>query len=85
MVNILKEVHSDIGSSHCDDGDLTPWAKQGVLLINTVLTVEDSSANSHIRKKVGRSLQIISSNIFHSIMKISFLFYGELLLLKKQK
>jgi uracil-DNA glycosylase len=50
MVNILKEVHSDIGSSLCDDGDLTPWAKQGVLLINTVLTVEDSSANSHKKK-----------------------------------
>ena len=50
MVNILKEVHSDMGSSHCDNGDLTPWAKQGVLLINTVLTVEDSSANSHKKK-----------------------------------
>ncbi|MGB5868239.1 MAG: uracil-DNA glycosylase [Arcobacteraceae bacterium] len=51
MANILKEIHSDIGSSLCDDGDLTPWATQGVLLINTVLTVEDSSANSH--KKLG--------------------------------
>ena len=47
MANILKEIHSDIGSSICDDGDLTPWAKQGVLLINTILTVEDSSPKSH--------------------------------------
>jgi uracil-DNA glycosylase len=50
MVNILKEVHSDIGTSLCDDGDLTPWAKQGVLLINTILTVEDSSPKSHQKK-----------------------------------
>jgi len=47
MVNILKEVHSDMGSSLCDDGDLYPWAKQGVLLINTILTVEDSKPKSH--------------------------------------
>ena len=47
MVNILKEVIDDVGSSECLDGDLTPWAKQGVLLINTVLTVEDSLPNSH--------------------------------------
>lgn len=50
MANILKEIHSDIGSSLCNDGDLTSWAKQGVMLINTVLTVEDSSANSHQKK-----------------------------------
>lgn len=48
MVNILKEIHSDLGhSSLCLDGDLTPWAKQGVLLINTILTVEQGRAKSH--------------------------------------
>ncbi len=47
MVNILKEICDDIGSSNCLDGDLTPWAKQGVLLINTILTVEDSKPKSH--------------------------------------
>jgi len=50
MVNILKEIHSDIGSSTCDDGDLTPWAKQGVLLINAVLSVEENQPNSHKNK-----------------------------------
>ena len=50
MVNILQEVHADMGSSSCNDGDLTLWAKQGVLLINTVLTVEDSKPNSHKKK-----------------------------------
>ena len=50
MVNILKEICDDIGSSNCLDGDLTPWAKQGVLLINTILTVEDSKPKSHENK-----------------------------------
>lgn len=63
MVNILKEVHSDIGNSICDDGDLTPWAKQGVLLINTVLTVEDSKANSHKKK----GWEIFTDNIIKYI------------------
>lgn len=48
MVNILKEIQSDLGTvSSCQDGDLTPWASQGVLLINTILTVTDSSPKSH--------------------------------------
>ena len=34
MVNILKEINDDIGSSVCQNGDLTSWAEDGVLLIN---------------------------------------------------
>ncbi|RXJ84942.1 uracil-DNA glycosylase [Arcobacter cloacae] len=48
MVNILKEISDDLGSkSLCEDGDLTPWAKQGVLLLNTILTVEEGKPKSH--------------------------------------
>ncbi|MGJ0359682.1 uracil-DNA glycosylase [Aliarcobacter cryaerophilus] len=48
MQNILKEIQSDLGKkSLCEDGDLTPWAKQGVLLLNTILTVEEAKAKSH--------------------------------------
>jgi len=76
MVNILKEIHSDIGSSQCDDGDLTPWAKQGVLLINAILTVEDSKAKSH--KKIG--WEIFTDNIIKYINEhkksIVFLLWG---------
>ena len=44
MMNILKEINDDLGKkSVCDDGDLTPWAKDGVLLLNTILTVEEYS------------------------------------------
>jgi len=47
MANIIKEIISDIGDCQCIDGDLTPWSKQGVLLINTILSVEDSAPKSH--------------------------------------
>lgn len=48
MVNILKEINDDLGKhSSCENGDLTPWAKSGVLLLNTILTVQESRAKSH--------------------------------------
>jgi len=48
MVNIFKEILSDTGvNSKNIDGDLTSWATQGILLINTILTVEESSPKSH--------------------------------------
>lgn len=47
LVNIFKEIHSDLGLPIPKHGDLTAWAKQGVLLLNSVLTVEKGKANSH--------------------------------------
>ena len=48
MQNILKEIQSDLDKkSICEDGDLTPWAKQGVMLLNTILTVEEVKPKSH--------------------------------------
>jgi uracil-DNA glycosylase len=45
--NILKEVASDLGDSPADFTDLSPWARQGVLLLNTVLTVEAGRPGAH--------------------------------------
>lgn len=47
LVNIYKELHSDLGVPIPNNGYLVPWAKQGVLLLNTVLTVREGQANSH--------------------------------------
>lgn len=48
LVNIFKEIQDDTGSpSAIVGGNLTPWARQGVLLLNTVLTVEQGKPNSH--------------------------------------
>lgn len=45
--NIYKELRDDLGHPVPDNGCLTPWARQGVLLLNTVLTVRAGEANSH--------------------------------------
>ncbi|RLV60175.1 uracil-DNA glycosylase [Parashewanella curva] len=48
LVNIYKELATDIeGFTIPEHGDLRPWAKQGVMLLNTVLTVEESKAHAH--------------------------------------
>lgn len=47
LKNIYKELHQDIGCEPSDNGCLIQWAKQGVLLLNTVLTVRQSEPNSH--------------------------------------
>ena len=47
LVNIYKELHDDVGCLIPSHGYLEKWAKQGVLLLNTVLTVRAHQANSH--------------------------------------
>ena len=47
LKNIYKELYDDLGVKPCDNGDLTRWAKQGVLLLNSVLTVEKDKPASH--------------------------------------
>ncbi len=47
LVNIYKEAHDDVGIEIPPHGDLSSWANQGVLLLNTVLTVRAHEANSH--------------------------------------
>jgi len=47
LVNIYKEAHTDVGIRIPNHGDLSSWSKQGVLLLNNVLTVRAHKANSH--------------------------------------
>ncbi len=47
--NIYKELSADLGCPVPASGDLTPWADQGVLLLNTTLTVREHAANSHAK------------------------------------
>ncbi len=64
MVNILKEIESDLGAvSMCQDGGLTPWANQGVLLLNTILTVKAHQPKSH--RNIG--WEIFTDNIITHI------------------
>ncbi len=47
LINIFKEIEADLGKPMPPNGDLTRWAKQGVLLLNATLTVRAHEANSH--------------------------------------
>ena len=47
LQNILKEVVANCGSTQIKDGNLTQWAKQGVLLLNSILTVQMHKPGSH--------------------------------------
>lgn len=50
LKNIYKELHDDMGCYIPNNGNITKWAKQGVLLLNSVLTVEKNKPNSHKNK-----------------------------------
>ncbi|MCK5111261.1 MAG: uracil-DNA glycosylase [Arcobacteraceae bacterium] len=85
MQNILKEINNEYkDGSKCNDGDLTPWAKQGVLLINAILTVQEANPKSH--EKLG--WQIFTDNIIKYISlhckDIVFILWGAPAI-KKQK
>jgi uracil-DNA glycosylase len=50
LINIFKEIESDVGIPYPKSGNLTPWAKQGVFLLNATLTVQAKQAGSHQKK-----------------------------------
>ncbi len=62
--NIYKELHADIGCPIPDSGELESWAEQGVLLLNTSLSVREKAAGSHAKKGwtqiTDRMIEVIS-------------------------
>lgn len=63
LINIYKELHDDLNCYIPNNGYLVPWAKQGVLLLNTVLTVEAHKANSH----KGKGWEILTDSIISKL------------------
>jgi uracil-DNA glycosylase len=75
--NIYKELADDLGlRSVPEKGDLSAWAKQGVLLINAVLTVEKSNAGSHAKKGWECFTDNVISYINEKHQGIVFLLWG---------
>ena len=76
LVNMYKELKNELGVEIKDSGDLTGWAKQGVLLLNTVLTVRAHQANSH----KGRGWELFTDSIIKKISDkkdgVVFLLWG---------
>ncbi|MBR4461493.1 MAG: uracil-DNA glycosylase [Erysipelotrichaceae bacterium] len=63
LVNIYQELHDDLGCTIPNHGQLVYWAKQGVLLLNTSLTVEEHRANSH----KGQGWEILTDTIIQKL------------------
>lgn len=63
--NIFKELASDIGCSTPLHGNLTPWAKQGVLLLNSILTVEKGKPHAH----KGKGWETFTDEIIRTLNK----------------
>ena len=74
--NIMTELQADLGVPAPPDGDLTPWAREGVLLLNTALTVEAGKAAAHMKwpwQEVAREAIL---NISRSRPRVVFLLWG---------
>ncbi|MEK4228285.1 uracil-DNA glycosylase [Solibacillus sp. FSL H8-0538] len=75
--NMLKELQDDIGCSIPQEGSLMKWAQQGVLLLNTVLTVREGKANSH----KGQGWELFTDAVIETLAEreepIVFLLWGK--------
>ncbi|MEH6630732.1 MAG: uracil-DNA glycosylase [Halopseudomonas aestusnigri] len=76
LKNIFKEMKQDLGIDQPKHGYLIPWAQQGVLLLNSVLTVEQHKAGAH----QGRGWELFTDQIIHNLNKahdnLVFLLWG---------
>lgn len=76
LVNILKELHDDLGIPEPVHGNLENWAKQGVLLLNATLTVRENQAGSHQNKGWERFTDATISLLSEKCDKLVFLLWG---------
>ena len=76
LVNIYKEITDDVGVAMPQHGDLTGWARQGVLLLNTVLTVRAGQPNSHKDKGWEIFTDRVISELDRKETPVVFLLWG---------
>lgn len=74
--NIFKELNSDLNISIPTSGDLSKWAKQGVLLLNSTLTVEEKKPNSHVSYPWSIFTDSIIKYISDYKSKVVFILWG---------
>lgn len=76
LVNIYKEIHDDLNLPIPSHGELTQWARQGVLLLNTVMTVREHRANSHANKGWEKLTDAIIVKLNQKETPVVFLLWG---------
>ncbi len=77
LQNIFKELKADTGMLIPNHGDLTAWAKQGVLLLNATLTVREAEANSHALIGWQQFTDAVISKISNEKKGVVFLLWGK--------
>ncbi len=76
LVNIFKEMNADIGAKIPDCGELTGWARQGVLMLNSVLTVRENAPNSHRNKGWEQLTDAVITKLNGREKPIAFILWG---------
>lgn len=76
LINIFKERMSDLGIPYPNSGSLLSWAEQGVLLLNSTLTVEESKAGSHQKKGWENFTDAVIKLISDNKEKVVFVLWG---------
>ena len=76
LQNIYKELASDLGIGHPGHGNLESWARQGVLLLNSCLTVEDGRAGSHQGKGWEPFTDAVITALNHEHQGLAFILWG---------
>lgn len=84
LVNIYKELHDDVGTYIPNNGNLVKWAKQGVLMLNTILTVRAHAAFSHQGKGWEQFTDAIIKIINATDRPIVFMLWGSAAIAKKK-
>ncbi len=77
LKNIFKELQSDVGCERPSSGNLESWARQGVLLLNTVLTVRKGEANSHRKNGWEQFTDFVMETLNQRADPIVFLLWGK--------
>ena len=76
LQNVFKELESDLGIKAPRHGTLTGWAEQGVLLLNTVLTVRHREANSHKQKGWEKFTRALIKRLGQGDNRLVFVLWG---------
>ncbi len=76
LINIFKEIENDLNQKPPDNGSLVRWAKQGVLLLNCILTVKEGDAGSHVKKGWEEFTDAVIREINNRKKEVVFLLWG---------
>ena len=76
LINIFKEIEADLGIAYPQSGNLLPWAKQGVFLLNATLSVRAHQAGSHQKRGWEQFTDAVIKKVSDELNEIVFVLWG---------